>query len=114
MYNQIHQEQIVAGETTRNTFENPVVQEQVVVQEIPQAPQAVDSFPLLGDVAAREYNHVLQPHVILQNIPEVHVVASQTALNTSSTSTSSGVHAATALATTDDVPIPPVVDDEPP
>ena len=43
-------------------------------------------------------------------------MASQTALNTSSTSTSSGVpaatHAATALATTVDVPIPPVLDDE--
>ena len=51
-----------------------------------------------------------------QEIPEVQVVASQTALNTSSTSTSSGVsvatHAATALAATVDVPIPPVLDDE--
>ena len=36
VYNQIHQEQIAAGETTQNTVENPAVQEQVVVQEIPQ------------------------------------------------------------------------------
>ena len=36
MYNQIHQEQIVAGETTQNIVENPAVQEQVIVQEIPR------------------------------------------------------------------------------
>ena len=116
VYNQIHQEQIVAGETTQNTFENPVLQEQVIAQEIPQAREVVDSSPIVGDVAAREYNQVLQPPVIFQEIPEVRVVASQTALNTSSTSTSSGVpaatHAATALAATDDFPIPPILDDE--
>ena len=39
VYNQSHQEQIVAGETTQNTCENPAVQEQVIVQEIPQTPQ---------------------------------------------------------------------------
>ena len=115
-YNRIHQEQIVAGETTQNTFENPVVQEQVVVQEFSQAPQVADSFSLLKEVAAREYNQVLQPPVIFQEIPEVQVVeriqSSQTALNTSSTSTNSGVpaatHAATAVATTDD----DILDDE--
>ena len=117
VYNQIHQEPIVAGETTQNTLENPVVQEQVVVQEILEAPQVVDSFPLLGDVAARDYNQVLQSPVIFQEIPEVQIVERiQTALNTSSTSTSSGVlaatHAATSLATTDDDPIPPILDDE--
>ena len=31
VYNQIHQEQIVAVETTQNTFENPAVQEQVQI-----------------------------------------------------------------------------------
>ena len=44
------------------------------------------------------------------------IQASQTAHKTSSTSTSSGVlaatHAATALATTDDDPAPPILDDE--
>ena len=33
MCNQVHQEQIVAGETTQNIVENPAVQEQVIVQE---------------------------------------------------------------------------------
>ena len=33
MYNQVHQEQIVAGEMTLNIVEHPVVQEQVIVQE---------------------------------------------------------------------------------
>ena len=31
VYNQVHQEQIVAGETTPNIVEIPVVQEQVIV-----------------------------------------------------------------------------------
>ena len=34
--NQVHQEQIVGGEMTLNIVENPAVQEQVSVQEIPQ------------------------------------------------------------------------------
>ena len=55
LYNRIHQEQIVAGKTTQHReMKNPVVQERVIVQEIPQAPQVVDSSPILGDVAARE------------------------------------------------------------
>ena len=82
VYNQIHQEQIVAGETTQRTFGFPAVQEQVVFQAIPQTPQVVDSFPRLGDVAAREYNQVhqeqlvatIQPPVIFEEIPEVQVV----------------------------------------
>ena len=36
VYNQVHQEQIVAGETTQNVVENQSVQEQVIVQKIPQ------------------------------------------------------------------------------
>ena len=35
MYNQVHQEQIAAGETTEDTAKIPVVQEQVIVQDIP-------------------------------------------------------------------------------
>ena len=36
VYSQVHQEQIVAGEMTQNIIENSVVQEQVIVQEIPE------------------------------------------------------------------------------
>ena len=36
MCNQVLQEQIVAGEMTLNIVENPVVQEQVIVQESPR------------------------------------------------------------------------------
>ena len=36
MCNQVLQEQIVAGETTQNTVENPSVQEQAIVQEHPE------------------------------------------------------------------------------
>ena len=99
VYNQIHQEQIVAGEPTQHRVGNPAVPEQVVVQEIPQVPQVVDSSPLLGDAAAREYNQVLLPPVIFHEIPKVQVVALQMAINTSSTSTSNGVLAATHAAT---------------
>ena len=35
MYNQVHQEQIPASETTENIAEIPCVQEQAIVQEIP-------------------------------------------------------------------------------
>ena len=35
VYFQVHQEQIVAGEMTLNIVQNPAVQEQVIVQEIP-------------------------------------------------------------------------------
>ena len=50
VYNQVHQEQIAAGETTENIAEIPVVQEQVIVQEIPHPPQVVDSSPPLEDL----------------------------------------------------------------
>ena len=35
VYNQVHQELIVAGGMTLNIVENPAVQEQVIVQQIP-------------------------------------------------------------------------------
>ena len=38
VYNQILQEQIVAGMTTQHRVENPSAQEQLIVQEIPQVP----------------------------------------------------------------------------
>ena len=94
VYNQMHQEQVVA-------VENPAVQEQVIIQEIPQV-----------SIVERTQEHILatvQPHVLFQEIPEVHVVeriqASQTTLNTSSTSTSRCVPAATHAATAYSVPI---------
>ena len=97
VYNQVHQEQIAAGETTENIAEILDVQEQVIVQGIPHAPQVVDSSPPLEDFA-------VQPYVPLHESPEVQVAeriqeqiveaidvtpqASQMILNTSSTSTS--------------------------
>ena len=38
VYDQIHQEQVVAGMATQGRVENPSVEEQVIVQEIPQVP----------------------------------------------------------------------------
>ena len=96
VYNQIHQEQIVAGEMTQHRVGNPAVQEHVIVQEIPQvsivgriqeqivssAPQAVGSFPPLEECDAHVCNQVLQEQIVatvqprdrFQGIPEVQVL----------------------------------------
>ena len=47
VYNQVHQEQIAADKTTENMAEIPVVQEQVIVQEIPEI---VDLLPPVEEV----------------------------------------------------------------
>ena len=88
MYDQIHQEQIVAREMTQHIVEIPAVQEQVIVQEIPQvsiveriqeqivssAPQVVGSLPPLHEFTATVYNQVLQEQIVAfemtQNIDE--------------------------------------------
>ena len=44
VYHQVHQEQIAAGETTENIAEIPVVQEQVIVQEIPDVVDITSSL----------------------------------------------------------------------
>ena len=73
VYNQIHQEQIAAGETTQNIVEIPVVHEQVIAQEIPQAPQIIGSFLLLEEIAT-QIDATVQTHVVFQEIPLVQVV----------------------------------------
>ena len=73
--NQVHQEQIVAGETTQYIVEILVVQEQVIFQKIPQAPQVVGSLPLSEDLAAQEQIvATVQPQAIVQDIPQLPVV----------------------------------------
>ena len=82
VYNQIHQEKIIAEEITQHRVGNPAVQEQVFVHGIPQVPQFVDSFPPLKEFVAPMCNQVLQeqivatvqPHVRFQEIPEIQVV----------------------------------------
>ena len=90
MYNRIHQEQIVAGMATQHRVENPSVQEQVIIQEIPQV---VGSLPPLEGFDAPVYNQFhqekivageitqhrvgnpsVQEHVIVQEIPQVSLV----------------------------------------
>ena len=72
MYNHILQEQIVARMATQHRVENPSVQEQVIIQEIPQvstgeriqeqilasAPQVVVSLPPFEEFTAPVYNQV--------------------------------------------------------
>ena len=67
MYNQIHQEQIAAGETTENIAEIPVEEEQVIVQEIPEV---VGPLPPIDEPTEPVYNQVHQEQLVasLQNI----------------------------------------------
>jgi len=78
VYDQIHQEQIVAGDMTLNIVENPAVQEQVVVQEIPQD---AGSLPPFEEFDVPVHNHIHQRHIVAeettQNIVENPVVQEQ-------------------------------------
>ena len=87
MYDQVHQEQFAAGDTTENLVEIPVVQEQVIVQDIPCVggslpPVEEFTWPGFNQVhqeqfAAGEMTEnlveipVVQEQVIVQAIPEV-------------------------------------------
>ena len=78
VYNHIHQEQIVAGETTQNILEKPAVQEKVIVQEILQvsmveriqeqivssAPHAFGSFPPSEKCDSHMYNQIQQEQIV--------------------------------------------------
>ena len=55
VYDQVHQEQFAAGEMTENIVEIPVVQEQVIVQAIPEV---VDSLPPVEEFTEPGFNQV--------------------------------------------------------
>ena len=90
VYHQVRQEQIAAGETTRNIVENSTVQEQVIVPEIPELQvmeriqaQIVESIKEVPQerVQQRTVEQIMhapapqtQEQVIVQEIPEVQVV----------------------------------------
>ena len=80
----------------RTHEKNPAMQEQVIVQEIPQASQVVDSFLSLRRLYSRYRFH--RRHSIRAPRRPAAVLAA--------------THAATALATTDDDPTTPILDDE--
>ena len=61
VHNQVNQEQIPAGDTTENIAEIPVVQEQVILQEIPDV---VDSLPPDEKFSERVYNLVHQDQLV--------------------------------------------------
>ena len=65
VYNQVHQEQIAAGETTENIAEIPVVQEQVIVQEIPEV---VDSLLPVEEFTTPVYKQVHQEQLITEEM----------------------------------------------
>ena len=70
VYNQIHQQQIVAGETTQNMVENPSVQEQVIVQEIPQD---VGSLPRWEEFHALVYDQFHQEQAVARWRPSTEL-----------------------------------------
>ena len=61
---EVHQEQIAAGETTENIAEISVVQEQVTVQEIPEASQVVDLLPPVEEFAEPVYHQVHHEQIV--------------------------------------------------
>ena len=61
MNNQVHQGQIAAGETTENIAEIPVVQEQVIVQEIAEV---VDSLRPVEEFTEPVYNQVHHEQIV--------------------------------------------------
>ena len=64
VYNQIHQEQIVAGMTTQHRIENPAVQDQVIVQEIPEVVERIQER-ILDPIEVLPHERV-QQHTALQ------------------------------------------------
>ena len=115
VYNQVHQEQIVAGEMTQNIVENPAVQEWVIVQEIPPVferiqernvePIEVRSHERVQKFTAEQIMHMPVPQTQEQSAvtdlvnPPISITADEVvdsseevAINTSSTSTSSSAH----------------------
>ena len=78
VYNQVHQEQIAAGETTENIAEIPVVQEHVIVQEIPGV--VVRLLPV-EEFTEPVYSPVHQEEIVagemMQNVIEISTVHEQ-------------------------------------
>ena len=60
VYDQVHQEQFAAGEMTENMVEIPVVQEQVIVQAIPEF---FDSLPPVEEFTGPGFNQVHHEHI---------------------------------------------------
>ena len=69
MYNQVHQELIAACKTTENIAEIPFVQEQVIVQEIPDV---VVPLPPVEEFTEPVYSPVHEEQIVagemMQNI----------------------------------------------
>ena len=76
VYNQVYQEQIVAGEMTQNITENSAVQEQVIVPEIPP-------------VVERIQEQIVATNDVTQQRSQITFSTSSTSTSSSSTSTGS-------------------------
>ena len=77
VYNQVHQERIVTVETTQNIVEIPAVQEQVIVQEIPQLPRRiVETIEVLPQERVELHTATQIVHVPVSQIQEQSAVTS--------------------------------------
>ena len=81
MYNQVHQEQIGAWETTQSIVQIPTVQEQVIVQVIPQVPvverilkQIVEPIEVLPQERVQQHTLIKIAHVPVPQIQEQSAV----------------------------------------
>ena len=83
VYDQVHQEQIAACVMTENVKEIPVVQEQVIVQEIPDV--IVPRLPV-EEFSAPVFDQVHQEQIaaskMTENIAEIPVVQEQVIVGT--------------------------------
>ena len=80
-YNQVHQEQIVAGETTENRVKIPAVQEQVIFRGVPQVPiveriqeQIVEPIEVLPHERVQQHTTKQIVHVPVTQIQEQSAV----------------------------------------
>ena len=73
VYKQIHQEQIVAGMTTQHRIENPAVQDQVIVQEIPEVVEGIQER-ILDPIEVLPHEHVQQQsalQIVHMPVPQI-------------------------------------------
>ena len=82
VHNQVHQEQIVTGEMTQNIVENPAMQDQVIVQDIPEVVERIqerilDPVEVLPHERVQQFNaeHIVHMPVPQTQEPPVFVTA---------------------------------------
>ena len=64
MYNQVHQEQLITEEMTHNIVQNPAMQNQVIVQGIPEVVERIQEPPVFVTAPMTETAPVMAEDVL--------------------------------------------------